>query len=95
LTVDELEARINGSGEYTLNGKVTRQDLQTIGSGDFEAQKLESQQAKINVTGSGDSKVWATQALNVSISGSGSVAYQGAPKITKQISGSGSVYSIE
>ena len=95
LAADELEARINGSGRYVLNGKVTRQSLETIGSGKYEAQKLESQQAQVTVTGSGDSKVWATQALDISIFGSGAVVYQGSPRVTQQISGSGSVNSIE
>jgi len=95
LAADELDAHIDGSGEYILNGKVARQDLQTIGSGNYDAQKLESQQATITITGSGDSRVWATQVLKVSIFGSGSVAYQGTPKVTQQVSGSGSVYAIE
>ncbi len=95
LNADELQAEINGSGEYILKGKVTRQSLQAIGSGGYDAQRLESQQAKITITGSGDSKVWATQVLNVSIFGSGTLAYQGTPRVTQQVSGSGSIYSIE
>ena len=95
LTADELQAGINGSGKYVLQGKVTRQSLQTIGSGDYQAQQLESQQTNITITGSGDSQVWATQQLNVSIFGSGTVAYQGTPKLTQQISGSGSIHAID
>jgi len=95
LTADELQAEINGSGQYILQGKVTRQSLQTIGSGNYDAQKLESQQAQITITGSGDSRVWATQGLDVSIFGSGTVDYLGTPKVTQQVSGSGSIQSIE
>lgn len=95
LTADELDAGINGSGEYILKGKVTSQKLETIGSGNYDAQQLESQQTHITITGSGDSKVWATELLDVTIDGSGTVAYQGTPRVTQQVNGSGTIRSID
>ena len=95
LSADELQAEVKGSGAYVLKGKVTRQNLSSLGSGKYDARALESGQADISVIGSGDSKVWATESLNVSILGSGSVGYLGRPKLSQQVSGSGNIYSLE
>lgn len=95
LSADEVRATINGSGSYLLKGKAASQTVRTLGSGSYNAQKLESQRVSVTITGSGDSQIWATELLDVSILGSGDLRYQGKPKITQQINGSGSVYSVE
>ncbi|MGC1375098.1 MAG: head GIN domain-containing protein [Anaerolineales bacterium] len=95
LSADELRADVKGSGKYVLKGKVTRQNLSSLGSGKYDARALESGQADISVIGSGDSKVWATESLSISILGSGSVGYLGRPKLSQQVSGSGSIYTLE
>jgi hypothetical protein len=95
LSADELQADVKGSGQYVLKGKVTRQNLSSLGSGKYDARALESGQADISVIGSGDSKVWATESLSISILGSGSVGYLGRPKLSQQVSGSGNIYSLE
>jgi hypothetical protein len=50
---------------------------------------LEAKNADVEIRGSGDVEVFATDFLNVDIDGSGDVFYKGNPEITLRIDGSG------
>lgn len=95
LSADTLQTTVNGSGKFSLQGKATRQNVSILGSGKYEARNLESAQAEISVSGSGESQVWVTETMSVSILGSGSVGYLGKPRMTQQIAGSGNIYSLQ
>lgn len=46
----------------------------------------------VDMSGAGESRVWATQALEVDISGAGRVVYWGDPiDVRQDISGAGSI----
>jgi hypothetical protein len=74
-----------------MDGKVTEQSAEILGSGDYRASGLKSDTATVRVTGSGNSQVSANEILNVTILGSGDVAYSGNPTVTASIAGSGKV----
>ena len=89
---DSLELSIAGSGDADLNGRARRVDLSISGSGEIDAADLAVADAKIKISGSGDTKVGPTQSADVTISGSGDVELTRSPaKLNSRISGSGSV----
>jgi hypothetical protein len=96
LRVGDLQAtqlRISGSGatKITLGGKVVHQQIDLSGAGSYEAGKLASDDAAVDVSGAGKAVVNARTALAVDISGAGKVEYLGDPKIKQSISGIGKV----
>jgi hypothetical protein len=62
-----------------------------LGSGDYQAEDLESKEVKINVMGSGSAIVNVSEKLDAEISGIGSVEYIGDPTVKQNLSGVGRV----
>ncbi len=91
----KLVTILSGSSNFEVKGTVENQDVWISGSGIYQAEKLLSQVANINITGSGKVSVNVQDNLDIHISGAGSVTYQGSPKIRQTIAGSGSVAKIE
>jgi|SRR5712671_2976536 len=88
---DGLRLDIAGSGDITASGKSDRQDISIAGSGKYLGADLKTKTATINIAGSGDAVVAASDSLDVTIAGSGSIQYIGDPKITQSVLGSGSI----
>lgn len=91
-----IEADITGSGDIRIEGETP--DLETlnisiIGSGNFEAYPALTNEAYIEVTGSGDCYVSPIDFLDVVITGSGDVYYKGNPEVDLRVTGSGNVFS--
>ncbi|MCB0465219.1 MAG: DUF2807 domain-containing protein, partial [Aequorivita sp.] len=76
---NSVDAQLNGSGDLTLSGKVTDVEVKTTGSGNFEGKELNSENAQIYISGSGDSTVYAKNSLKARIQGSGSIFCAGNP----------------
>ncbi|MDQ2963443.1 MAG: DUF2807 domain-containing protein [Pseudomonadota bacterium] len=96
LKIRDLQAttlRLDGSGaiKAELAGKVLRQRIDLSGAGSFQAGKLASEEAVIEVSGAGKAVVNAANSLEVDISGAGAVEYLGDPKVKQSISGIGKV----
>jgi hypothetical protein len=96
LKIRDLQAttlRLDGSGAIKANiaGKVQRQRIDLSGAGSFQASKLASDEAVIEVSGAGKAVVNAASSLEVDISGAGAVEYLGDPKVKRSISGIGKV----
>ena len=88
----EIVSRIFGSGAYTLTGTTTRQIIHIIGSGSYKAPHLQSLQAGVRITGSGDVLVNVREELNASVIGSGEIRYIGDPFISEEsVQGSGTI----
>lgn len=88
---NSMEASIAGSGNMILNGTAKETELSIKGSGNFLGLGLNTFEAEINISGSGDADIHALNKLVVDITGSGSVKYIGSPDIKTSISGSGNV----
>lgn len=89
-----LNANISGSGNVYIHGANTNFDLLNIGisgSGNYLGFPLSVNGATTNISGSGNSEVYANDDLIVNISGSGNVSYKGYPSIISYISGSGNI----
>jgi len=86
-----LEAKISGSGSIHLSGKAKDYTVSISGSGEINAFDVQTKNASVKISGSGDCRVYASESLVVKISGSGEVYYKGRPRINTKISGSGSL----
>jgi hypothetical protein len=75
-----------------LAGQTQRQTISLSGSGRYAAADLDSQDAHVQISGSGSALVRVQATLRAQVSGSGSVAYIGRPAVTQQRSGSGGVH---
>jgi len=94
LHVSGLEATQKSVGNIELTGQAARQNVTLSGAGNYNASRLESQQAAVRLSGVGNASLWATQSLDVKLSGAGSVEYRGSPTLTRSVSGLGSVRNI-
>jgi hypothetical protein len=93
LTAEGLVVHLNGAGNVELAGQVAEQDVEINGFGAYQAAKLESQTAIVQVNGAGSATLWATDTLDVRIPGAGNVTYHGNPDVTKKITGVGTIIS--
>jgi hypothetical protein len=88
----ELEARIAGSGDITLSGKVGRLSAIVKGSGDIRAKNLTAERASLTVQGSGDIRAHISNEVDAKIMGSGDIKIYGKPdKVQKSVMGSGEI----
>jgi hypothetical protein len=88
----KLDIDIHGSGKLYLNGKSDRVTINTSGSSKIDAISLISENSDIQINGSGNIQVYATNSIDVQINGSGTVKYKGEPKsVNQQINGSGRI----
>ncbi|MEZ4771853.1 MAG: head GIN domain-containing protein [Bacteroidia bacterium] len=93
LAVDagQMDSEINGSGNLFLSGIADTHTTKILGSGNIRAFDLNTDETTVNISGSGDAQVMASQQLEVKIGGSGDVYYKGSPQLNVKINGSGSV----
>jgi len=91
LATTTLNATIAGSGDIRFAGQTQTQTIVIDGSGSYHGGNLASDQATIEVNGSGNVAVTVANALTVNIAGSGSVTYCGNPTLTQRVEGSGSI----
>jgi hypothetical protein len=86
-----ITVNITGSGNIKPRGETRDLKLSITGSGNFGGGELKAENADVNITGSGDARVFADVRLKANIVGSGDITYQGNPTIEKRIVGSGSI----
>ncbi len=91
LTAETLTVTSSGSSDFRLAGRVQSQDVRISGAGKIQAEGLESQKARVHISGSGHTVLWVNEELEVRISGAGTVEYKGSPQVKQSISGVGNV----
>lgn len=89
--VKTLTGVLSGSGNINLAGKSDNANLTISGSGSFKGKSFTAAKVALQISGSADVYIKATQDLDAVISGSGSVVYSGDANVKKTIIGSGSV----
>jgi hypothetical protein len=95
VNATQCSGTINGSGDVVISGKAKSYDLDINGSGDVKALDFECGTVEIEIAGSGDAQVHATESLKVKIAGSGDVTYKGDPKnLQQKVAGSGELRKI-
>ena len=89
--VSSFSVSISGSGSIAPSGSTASLSVDVSGSGAYLGANLSADTAEVNVSGSGQALVNASQDLVASVSGSGSIRYLGDPALTRTVSGSGTV----
>jgi hypothetical protein len=90
-----VDSEIAGSGNIKVQGTSKQFEGGVYGSGNIRAANLQSEDSKVEIAGSGNVEVYATNNLDVSIMGSGEVKHRGNAQVSASISGSGSVKKID
>jgi hypothetical protein len=89
-----LSADISGSGSITLSGSGNTVNQEISGSGRMLTFGFLVTNAYVEVSGSGNIEVNATDLIDGDISGSGDIYYKNSPIINVDISGSGSLIHV-
>ncbi len=95
MAVQQLHVDITGAGRIILQGKADSQSVSITGAGNYDAQKLQSKTASIQIHGAGKTIVCVEDNLTVSIGGAGSVRYLGQPHVIPSIYGAGSILPMK
>ncbi|RFM28639.1 head GIN domain-containing protein [Deminuibacter soli] len=95
VNTPKVSGTISGSGDMNIAGETQNLDVDISGSGNFWGENLKSEDAKIEITGSGDAKVFADVQLKAGITGSGKILYRGNGNVSSEITGSGTVKKME
>lgn len=91
----EVSSEITGSGTVRLKGTTKRFTTEISGSGDTFAWDLLSEEAKVEIAGSGNVQLFASKNLDIEIAGSGDIQYKGNPSVSTSKAGSGSVKKVQ
>ena len=85
---------ISGSGTVTVTGKADNSTLTLSGSGNFRGKNLTTNKVSVQISGSADVYIRASQKIDAVVSGSGNIYYSGDASVTKTIIGSGNISKI-
>jgi len=89
-----LKLESNGASSINVEGSVANLEANFSGAGSLDAKALQTQTAKVSLTGACSADVTVTQSLDASISGAGSITYGGNPTtVEKHVSGVGKIQS--
>lgn len=96
LRIADLNAKalaVDGSGAIKMEvaGRTVAQTIEISGAGDYRAEDLASDTARVAVSGAGRVVVRVAKTLDVDLSGAANVDYIGDPKVTRRVSGMGRV----
>jgi hypothetical protein len=87
-----VRIEVDGSGNVQLSGTTTRLKTSVQGSGDVMAADMKASEATVDLQGSGDAAISASESVDASVQGSGDVVYSGKPaRVNRNVSGSGEV----
>lgn len=90
-SLTELNARLAGSVTLKLDGKAQRTRFEIDGASEVDARALESRDAAVRISGSGEASLHAAETLSAVIDGAGTVRYRGNPRVTQDVRGAGEV----
>lgn len=80
-SIESLETKINGLGEFRLSGYTENHLIEMTGRGEIKAFDLIANNCQVKMDGFGECEVRVLESLNIEINGSGSVCYRGQPTI--------------
>ena len=88
---DSMSIKVDGAGEFDINGDVDTFSAEFNGAGELRAMELICKDASISISGAGEAEISCSGTLSTDISGAGSLSYYGSPKVLKNNSGAASV----
>jgi hypothetical protein len=87
-----ITTSVSGSGDVNIKGTSADINATVIGSGKIDADQLKSDNATVDVNGSGDIKLFCSKKLLAMVAGSGTIHYKGKPEtVEKTVAGSGDI----
>jgi hypothetical protein len=89
LHTERLVFAVSGAGDGYFTGHAQIVTVNITGKGDFYGADLESQQAKVNISGLGKARLWVHKTLDANISGIGTIEYFGTPVVHQKNTGMG------
>jgi hypothetical protein len=95
MNASRVDSKIEGSGNIYVKGTSREFEAGVYGSGNIRAANLQSEDSKVQIAGSGNVEVYATNKLDVEVMGSGEVKHRGSAQVNASITGSGSVKKID
>ena len=94
IHIPELKLESSGASSINVEGSVTNLEANFSGAGSLGAEALQTQTAKVSLSGACSADVTVTESLEASISGAGAITYGGNPKtVEKNVSGLGKIQS--
>jgi len=84
LTAQEFTFNASGAGDADVAGRVQELNIGVSGRSEFRGENLMSRNARVQISGVGDVKVWATDELIVQVSGVGQLEYWGTPQVQRR-----------
>lgn len=87
-------AKVAGSGNLKLGGKVENLEAIVAGSGGINTTALQVTDGKGRVAGSGNLAISANKTLDLTVAGSGSIRYKGSATVNTNVSGSGRITKV-
>jgi len=91
MNLEKLILDLSGASEIDLAGSASNFDANLSGAADLTADDFMAENVRIDISGAGTARVYATVELDARVSGAASVRYKGNPKVTQDVSGAGSV----
>lgn len=88
---DSMSIKVDGAGEFDINGDVDTFSAEFNGAGEIRAKELVCKDASISISGAGDVEISCTDTLSTDISGVGNVGYYGSPTLSLNNSGAAAV----
>ena len=80
MKADRLKMGISGAVHVELSGKVREQKIELSGASNYQAGNLESESARVDVSGASEITLWVRKDLNAQLSGASSLRYYGSPE---------------
>lgn len=94
ISARKLKVGVSGASKVKLSGTSDRAEYGISGAADIRALDLATDDAQVDISGTGKAEVFVQKKLDVGISGMGKVHYKGDPAVTKSISGIGNISKI-
>ena len=94
LDTDLLRIAISGVSSITAGGRADRQGIAISGASRYDAERLVSRSARLNVSGVSTAVVRVSDLLEGEVSGASVVEYFGSPVLRVNVSGGATVRSV-
>lgn len=92
LDCQKLILQAGGTGNIDISGTAVHADIQRSGIGNLSAERLNTDYLKVNVTGVGNTSVFANKEISINASGVGNLNYSGNAIIKEyKVTGVGNV----
>lgn len=92
IKADRFELNVSGASDINIQGETTSLKIDSNGVSKINAEKLTARSVNVSTSGTGTTRVYATEEITADASGASSITYSGDPKVVnKKDSGASSI----